>query len=281
MGLSILNNMRISKKISLVHSLLFLMLQIIICSILFLTIRMYYPIEASGEIRKLSGEISQNIASYDKPLKNASERDIIPLIPSKFSAFVRITDLNGNTLMKYGELDTGLDVKEPYDKTIRKEINGTYFVYCNSLVHIDGKDPVLLQIAIDITQHLDFNTTLFKALLLLTALGFIISLFTGSIVGRVVLRPISKIIRTAREINADNLDVRIETNNAKDELYELSATINEMIARLQVSFEKQEQLISDVSHEMKTPISVVKGYVSLLDRWGKDVSVKNFTPANL
>lgn len=264
------NNMKISKKISLVHSLIFLALQIVICSILLLTIRIYYPIEASGEIRSLVSEISQNIGSYDKSLKSASKEDIIPFIPSKFTVFTRITDLNGNTLLKYGKLDYYLNIGPPYNRITRINAKDTHLIYCNSLIKTNGKENVVLQVVVDIAQNLEFNTTLFKVLLILTALGFIISIFTGYIVSRVVLKPISNIIKTAQSINADSLNVRIETNNAKDELYELSSTINDMIARLQGSFEKQEQLISDVSHELKTPISVMKGYVSLLDRWGKD-----------
>ena len=39
---------------------------------------------------------------------------------------------------------------------------------------------------------------------------------------------------------------------------------------LQGSFEKQNQFVSDASHELRTPVAVIKGYVNLLDRWGKD-----------
>lgn len=264
------NNMKISRKISFTHSLIFLVLQIVICSILLLIIRIYYPIEASRKIQSLTSEITQKVISYDEPLNNASENEIIPFISSKYVAFVRLVDLNGNTLFENRELSLELNTEAPYNQIIKKEINGTSLVYSNNFVKIEGEEDVVLQIVIDISQNLEFNTTLFKVLLIVTALGFIISIFTGFILGRVVLLPISKIVKTAQSINVKSLDVRIDTNQAKDELYELSTTINEMIARLQVSFEQQEQLISDVAHELKTPISVVKGYVSLIDRWGKD-----------
>ena len=54
------------------------------------------------------------------------------------------------------------------------------------------------------------------------------------------------------------------------ELKVLSDSFDKMIERLETSFNKQNQFISDVSHELKTPISVISGYANLLDRWGKD-----------
>ncbi len=50
----------------------------------------------------------------------------------------------------------------------------------------------------------------------------------------------------------------------------LSDSFDKMIERLEISFKKQNQFISDVSHELKTPISVISGYANLLDRWGKN-----------
>ena len=53
------------------------------------------------------------------------------------------------------------------------------------------------------------------------------------------------------------------------ELKVLSDSFDKMIERLEASFNKQNQFISDVSHKLKTPISVISGYANLLDRLGK------------
>lgn len=50
---------------------------------------------------------------------------------------------------------------------------------------------------------------------------------------------------------------------------ELTSTFNSMIERLDTSFRKQNQFISDASHELRTPIAVIQGYANLINRWGK------------
>ncbi len=51
---------------------------------------------------------------------------------------------------------------------------------------------------------------------------------------------------------------------------ELTDQINEMLDSLQQAFERQENFVSDASHELKTPLAVITGYANLLRRWGKD-----------
>ena len=57
--------------------------------------------------------------------------------------------------------------------------------------------------------------------------------------------------------------------DAQDELMELTDRINGMLAGLEESFRRQRDFVSDASHELRTPISVIRGYADLLIRWGK------------
>jgi signal transduction histidine kinase len=93
-------------------------------------------------------------------------------------------------------------------------------------------------------------------------------LIVGSIVafflaGR-VLAPLGKLTETARQIGESDLTRRIEVQG-NDELAEQARTFNAMIDRLEAAFESQRSLIRDVGHELRTPITIVRGNLEFLD----------------
>ena len=70
------------------------------------------------------------------------------------------------------------------------------------------------------------------------------------------------------KITPDGPDGRLMTDDA--ELKGIEAAINAMIDRLRDSYKQQVRFVSDASHELRTPIAVIKGYADMLDRWGKN-----------
>ncbi|WP_176461740.1 HAMP domain-containing sensor histidine kinase [Anaeromicrobium sediminis] len=108
------------------------------------------------------------------------------------------------------------------------------------------------------------------ALFLLSSTGILLSTLIGSKLSKRMLRPIKNMTETVNDISVNHLSTRLDINKSHDELRELSITFNNMLDRLERDYEKQNQFVSDASHELRTPISVIQGYASLLDRWGKD-----------
>ncbi|BCB87511.1 hypothetical protein Psuf_048240 [Phytohabitans suffuscus] len=103
----------------------------------------------------------------------------------------------------------------------------------------------------------------------LTALGglFVASLGIGWVLSGRALRPVGAIARTAREIQATDLSRRIRLSGPRDELRDLGDTIDSMLDRLDEAFRAQRQLIDDASHELRSPLAVIRANLdaSLMD----------------
>lgn len=72
------------------------------------------------------------------------------------------------------------------------------------------------------------------------------------------------------KINATHLDSRISLSATQTELKSLAHAINSMLDRVADAYSAQMRFVSDASHELRTPIAVIQGYSSMLDRWGKE-----------
>ncbi|WP_119730975.1 sensor histidine kinase [Thermomonospora amylolytica] len=87
---------------------------------------------------------------------------------------------------------------------------------------------------------------------------FVASLGIGWVLSGRALRPVSAITRTAAEIQATDLSRRIRLTGPPDELRSLADTIDSMLDRLEGAFDAQRQLIDDASHELRSPLAIIR-----------------------
>ena len=126
----------------------------------------------------------------------------------------------------------------------------------------------------------------FCILLSVEGVMLIFALFhTGGV--RRKLRPLNDLALQAEELSSIPLDAKmeelakaidhVETNSANvrvktgdSDLQSIEIALNNLLKRMQESQKQQARFVSDASHELRTPISVIQGYVNMLDRWGKE-----------
>ncbi|MCW2667465.1 MAG: cutS [Frankiales bacterium] len=96
-------------------------------------------------------------------------------------------------------------------------------------------------------------------LLLLGAAGVAVAYVLA---GR-VLRPLQDITAAAQRLSAEQLDARLSLAGPRDELKQLADTFDEMLDRLQASFEGQRRFVADASHELRTPLAVMRTEVDV------------------
>jgi signal transduction histidine kinase len=146
-------------------------------------------------------------------------------------------------------------------------------IYMMIRTHLNRPDGLYLaNIFKDITPVLLEMAVLFAVAVILGVMVLLTIFFRGKSMTRNTLYPIAEMTRMTREIKAQNLNLRLNVTNAKDELKDLVITFNEMMDRIENAYNKQNQFVSDASHELRTPISVIQGYARMLERWGKEDS---------
>lgn len=98
---------------------------------------------------------------------------------------------------------------------------------------------------------------------LIAFLAFTIGIW---VLGERVLAPLRKVTEAAAKVSGSDLSQRVSVNKGRDEIHDLGVAINNMLDRLQESFETQRRFTADASHELRTPVTAIAGHASYLVR---------------
>lgn len=191
-----------------------------------------------------------------------NEIDINPI-------FVQIFDRSGNHYEKSNNLK-GENLKfKPQETEISSQ--DTYLVdipirQVQAPLINHGNKVGYVIIAMSIEEEVrvlgNLSRVLFIAFpVVLLALFFITRFIAGK-----SIRPAVDIINTASKITNSNLSERIQSPKNKDVLFELSASINQLLDRIEDAVVRERQFTSDASHELRTPLAVIQGTLEVLIR---------------
>lgn len=97
------------------------------------------------------------------------------------------------------------------------------------------------------------------ALFLLFPITVLATGMMGAFIAKVTLHPVDNMIETIHQIRAENMMIKLKIPDTKDEIQKLAETFNDMLGRLESAFNTQRRLFADLSHELKTPLTILKG----------------------
>ncbi|MFX3635225.1 MAG: ATP-binding protein [Candidatus Pristimantibacillus sp.] len=137
----------------------------------------------------------------------------------------------------------------------------------------DGPDVIAMLEINRVLNELDDYLQILVAALTVTSGGAVLFAIFGTywFTSRLTA-PMQQMVNTMREIDRSGKLRKIETTSPEEsaELQQLVRAFNQMIERLDRTFDRQKQFVADASHELKTPLTVISSYAGMLKRWGRD-----------
>ena len=189
--------------------------------------------------------------------------------------FIQLVDHQGKVLNKSENLST---------RTLLFKAGNSDTIYFNGRVdgsmlrHVqvplacsDGITKGYLIVAHSLMNALAFVRELQIIFLLSFPLIVVILFVLTRFIAGESIKPIDDVIKTAEKITKTNLNKRIPLPRHQDELHRLSATINDLLDRLQDAFQREQQFTADASHELSTPLASVKGTLEVLIRKPREI----------
>ncbi|MDQ0208991.1 sensor histidine kinase [Alkalicoccobacillus murimartini] len=191
---------------------------------------------------------------------------------------LRVVRPDGSTEKALAENPIFTQIPPAYTQRLDSEIvthnNMEYAISRHPLIWDDGTVMTLERVE-SIEHYTNALQLLQRVLITASILVLIPSFIAAQLLSRFILTPIRTLIGTMQEIRQKGAFKKIEVPSKQtDELAQMSVTFNHMIDLLQRNFEQQQQFVSDASHELKTPLTVIESYARLLKRWGmKDPAI--------
>ena len=259
------NKLSIKKKL-LLYSFL---IQIIILAIF--SFSLYKALEIST-LDKLQATLKVIILDVTDDLLEKEQISAVTLDEEKEykfePLFIRILDNNNHEkLIQTSNFPEDIEHNDNYLKNL--ELNTITFEeqnnYLVSRIKIDFHKEKIVIIEIATTKEI-LTSTLEDILYILSFILPIVLIFSilgGNFLIYKSFLPIENILLELKQINAKDLSARLKSNKNKDEINQLVEEVNSLLKRLESSFEKISQFSSDASHELKTPLTIIRGEIEV------------------
>ena len=177
------------------------------------------------------------------------------------------------------------DLKEEFNNllnetNIYEEIQSLGFYkyeFLNKKIEIDGKNTIEILIIKYMKEDRKIILSILEASFVLIFITIITSIVIAKRFYNKIIPPLENLRDITNKVNLENMNYKLESKNNFVEFNSIINSYNNMLKRLQSQTEAQINFVNSASHEMKTPIFIISGYINLIKRWGienKDIVIE-------
>ncbi|MCM2532004.1 HAMP domain-containing histidine kinase [Neobacillus pocheonensis] len=183
---------------------------------------------------------------------------------------IRVYDQTGKILVSDKNGQFAVLEPTPVKKKVSEKVSEEGNEAIVSRLPIKGQN---FQGTLEIVRQLDnYHKMMDHLFWVMTVFGIaaiLLSAISGFFLANQLLKPVRDLASAMKKIKENGFQERMEVYKQKDELTELTNVFNKMMDEIEKSFLQQKQFVEDASHELRTPVSILEGHLSLLNRWGK------------
>jgi len=210
-----------------------------------------------GRLAAMRGFLSKQAAEGEAGKLGEELEEQSALLPA--GAYFRIADREGRWIYRSKGTE-GWSPQLPQDEPLTERGKAQTVVVNGDPVRVlTAPAPGgVIQIGIPIDEFFDMLEDFGWTMALASPLLLLVASASGYWMSRRALEPVDEIARTAELISAQNLTQRLPLRGTGDELDRLSGTLNGMFERLESSFRRMAQFTADASHELRTPVAIIR-----------------------